>query len=80
MSHGVLTKRTRSKSSFDTTYSIKMGIDVTNLNYPTSLRNKVDIYSFNKDLMFILKARIFMLRNITMEKVRYSFNNTIIEK
>ena len=66
MNHGFLTKRQRTKINFEEKYAKKMALDLTKI---TINKNKVEIFSFNKDLLFTLKARIFLLRNIVNSKV-----------
>lgn len=58
---GILNKVTRSKAEFENSISKKMEIDLTNIQFRTIV-TKVQIYSFKIDLIFILKAKIFLLR------------------
>ena len=67
--HGLLTKRIRSRAYFEQTLAPeKLSIDVNKIHFPSNL-TKVSIYCFNKDIMFVLKARMFLLRKQVNDKV-----------
>jgi hypothetical protein len=72
--HGLLSKRVRQQSQFSENiaphFNIRIKEDQIEYN-PT--QSKVLIYSFNTDILFILKAKVFELRdklNSRIEKVR----------
>jgi hypothetical protein len=66
--HGILTKRSKPRKDFDK-YKEKMGADLMQkFEHPTYLK-EVILYCFNLDLMFVLKARIFKMRQVINEKL-----------
>lgn len=59
--HGILNVMTRSRADFEKNIAKTMLVDVESVHYKTHV-TKLQVYSFKIDLMFILKARIFLLR------------------
>jgi len=68
--HGFLIKQEMKKSVFkDKRLAEKVGFTFEKIDYkehPAVLT----VYGFNKDLMLIIKARLYMLKELTIEKVR----------
>eukprot|EP00347_Sterkiella_histriomuscorum_P021167 403334995 len=67
--HGILKKKQLQKQYFHEKYAEKMGFDPTKVHYPSVSGTKVTVYCFHKDLMFIIKARVHVLKSKVQEKL-----------
>lgn len=74
-SHGILKEKQLQKQFFHDKFADKLAFDRTKVYYPSNY-TRVTVYCFNKDLMFILKARMHMLKQKAHERVSLCNKNT----
>jgi hypothetical protein len=70
VSHGILIKKDVKKKAFqEQQMAERAGIKFEDIQYPENPAT-LSVYSFHCDLMLILKARLYKLRDITLREVR----------
>lgn len=76
--HGFLIKKDVKKTVFknEKYAEEKCGIPYESIQYQDSPAT-LSVYCFNKDIMLILKARLYMLQQLTLDKVSLEQQSTI---
>ena len=70
MEHGILIKKEIKKDFFEREQYAEKYFDIAfkNIEYKAN-ENTLSVYGFNKDIMLILKARLFKLKELVFHKL-----------